>query len=127
MLLVAKKGREEEVFKVFRKWGLDAVEVGRVISSSHMRVLEHGQVVADIPNTALTDDAPVYRRPLERWEPPVAREMPEHVKLGTRSNFTDDLKQLLASENICSKRWISSTIPWFRPTRLRALALATAA
>jgi phosphoribosylformylglycinamidine synthase len=32
--------------------------------------------------------------------------MPEHVKLGTRSNFTDDLKQLLASENICSKRWI---------------------
>jgi phosphoribosylformylglycinamidine synthase II len=106
MLLVAKKGREEEVFKVFRKWGLDAVEVGRVISSSHMRVLEHGQVVADIPNTALTDDAPVYRRPLERWEPPVAREMPEHVKLGTRSNFTDDLKQLLASENICSKRWI---------------------
>src|SRR6478752_7573801 len=106
MLLVAQKGREEEVYKVFRKWGLDAVEVGRVISSSHMRVLEHGQVVADIPNTALTDDAPVYRRPLERWEPPVAREMPEHVKLGTRSNFTDDLKQLLASENICSKRWI---------------------
>src|ERR687888_819021 len=70
MLLVAAKGREEEVFKVFRKWGLDAVEVGRVISKPHMRVLEHGEVVADIPNTALTDDAPVYRRPLERWEPP---------------------------------------------------------
>jgi phosphoribosylformylglycinamidine synthase subunit PurL len=106
MLLVAQKGREEEVFKVFRKWGLDAVEVGRVINQPHMRVLEHGQVVADIPNTALTDDAPVYRRPLQRWEPPVAREMPKHVKLGTRSNFSDDLKQLLASENICSKRWI---------------------
>ena len=106
MLLVAQKGREEEVFKVFRKWGLDAVEVGRVISSPHMRVLEHGQVVADIPNTALTDDAPVYRRPLERWEPPVGREMPEHVRFGTRSDFTEDLKQLLASENICSKRWI---------------------
>ncbi len=69
MLLVAQKGREEEVYKVFRKWGLDAVEVGRVISESRMRVLEHGEVVADIPNTALTDDAPVYRRPLERWEP----------------------------------------------------------
>ena len=106
MLLVAQKGREQEVYRVFRKWGLDAVEVGRVINESRMRVLEHGQVVADIPNTALTDDAPVYRRPLERWEPPVAREMPEHVKLGTCDDLTNDLKRLLASPNICSKRWI---------------------
>ncbi|HEY8669405.1 MAG TPA: phosphoribosylformylglycinamidine synthase subunit PurL, partial [Terriglobales bacterium] len=116
MLLVAQKGREEEVYRVFRKWGLDAVEVGRVISESRMRVLEHGEVVADIPNTALTDDAPIYHRPLERWEPPVAREMPEHIKLGgrflgehslgERSDLTGDLKRLLVSANICSKRWI---------------------
>jgi phosphoribosylformylglycinamidine synthase II len=106
MLLVAQKGREEEVYKVFRKWGLDAVEVGKVISDPRMRVLEHGQVVADIPNTALTDDAPVYKRPMQRWEPPVPREMPEHVKVGQRVDFTGDLKQLLASENVCSKRWI---------------------
>ena len=81
MLLVAQKGREQEVFRVFEKWGLDAVEVGRVTSDGKMRVLQHGEVVADIPNEALTDDAPVYKRPLERWEPPVPREMPEHVKL----------------------------------------------
>ncbi len=71
MLLVAQKGREEEVFRVFEKWGLDAVEVGRVTNDGKMRVLEHGEVVAEIPNEALTDDAPVYKRPLERWEPPV--------------------------------------------------------
>jgi len=106
MLLVAQKGREEEVYRVFQKWGLDAVEVGRVIPEPHMRVLENGQVVADIPNTALTDDAPVYRRPLERWEPPVAREMPESVKLGGHADLTGDLRGLLASENISSKRWI---------------------
>jgi len=106
MLLVAQKGREEEVYKVFRKWGLDAVEVGKVISESRMRVLEHGQVVADIPNTALTDDAPVYKRPLQRWEPPVSRDKPENVQLGQLNDFTGDLKQLLASQNICSKRWV---------------------
>src|SRR5215467_11039276 len=106
MLLVAEKGREEEVYRVFHKWGLDAVEVGRVIGEPHLRVLEHGQVVADIPNTALTDDAPVYKRPLERWEPPVAREMPETVKLGDQADLTGDLKRMLASENISSKRWI---------------------
>ncbi|MGB9233808.1 MAG: phosphoribosylformylglycinamidine synthase subunit PurL [Terriglobales bacterium] len=106
MLLVAQKGREEEVFRVFEKWGLDAVEVGRVTSDAKMRVLQHGQVVAEIPNAALTDDAPVYKRPLARWEPPVEREMPEHIRLGERGDFTGRLKQLLSSPNICSKRWV---------------------
>src|SRR5437764_9414421 len=39
MLLVAQKGREEEVYRVFRKWGLDAVEVGKVIGENTLRVL----------------------------------------------------------------------------------------
>jgi phosphoribosylformylglycinamidine (FGAM) synthase-like enzyme len=144
MLLVAQKGREDEVFRVFEKWGLDAVEVGRVTTDNKLRVLEHGEVVAEIPNQALTDDAPVYQRPLARWEPPVPREMPEGVQLSSRSepqglkpessaaangaaeaaphpkasphakaspvtksaNFSEDLKQLLASPNICGKRWV---------------------
>ena len=88
MLLVAEKGREQEVFRVFEKWGLDAVEVGRVTSDGKMRVLQHGEVVAEIPNEALTDDAPVYKRPLERWEPPVPREMPEHIKLAETCDLT---------------------------------------
>ena len=106
MLLVAEKGREDEVFRVFQKWGLDAVTIGRVIDQPTMRVLEHGKVVAEIPNAALTDDAPLYHRPLERWEPPVPREVPENVELGEKTEFTDDLKRLLASPNICSKRWV---------------------
>ena len=106
MLLVAEKGREEEVFNVFKKWGLDAVTIGRVIGQPMMRVLEHGKVVAEIPNAALTDDAPLYRRPLERWEPPVSRDVPKDVALGQKTEFTDELKRLLASSNICSKRWV---------------------
>jgi phosphoribosylformylglycinamidine synthase len=106
MLLVAEKGREEEVYRVFRKWGLDAVEIGKVIGENTMRVLEHGKVVAEIPNEALTDDAPIYNRPMQRWEPPVPREMPEHIRLNQSRDFTRDLKQLLASSNICGKRWV---------------------
>jgi len=106
MLLVAEKGREDEVFRIFRKWGLDAVTVGRVINQPAMRVLQHGSVVAEIPNRALTDDAPLYHRPMERWEPPVSREVPADVKLGEKTDFTSELKQLLASPNICSKRWV---------------------
>ncbi|HXZ39810.1 MAG TPA: phosphoribosylformylglycinamidine synthase subunit PurL [Terriglobales bacterium] len=106
MLLVAQKGREQEVFHIFEKWGLDAAEIGHVTNDGKMRVLEHGQVVSEIPNEALTDDAPVYRRPMQRWEPSVPREMPEAVKLGQKADLTDDLKQLLASPNICGKRWV---------------------
>jgi phosphoribosylformylglycinamidine synthase II len=106
MLLVAQKGREDEVLRVFQKWGLDAVEVGRVTNDAKMRVLEHGKIVAEIPNAALTDDAPVYKRPLARWEPPVDREKPEHIRLSDNLDFTAELKRLLATPNICSKRWV---------------------
>src|SRR6202050_684761 len=100
MLLVAQKGREEEVYRVFEKWGLDAVEVGKVTTDNKLRVLHHGEVVAEIPNPALTDEAPLYKRPMARWEPPVAREMPESVQLGETRDLTADLKQMLASSNI---------------------------
>jgi phosphoribosylformylglycinamidine synthase II len=114
MLLVAQKGREQEVFRVFEKWGLDAVEVGRVITGNKLRVLEHGQVVAEIPNPALTDEAPLYKRPLARWEPPVPREKPDNIPTLTAKDavgmghpdLTLALKRLLASPNICSKRWV---------------------
>jgi phosphoribosylformylglycinamidine synthase len=106
MLLVAEKGREDEVFRIFGKWGLDAVTVGRVTADGKMRVLQHGNVVAEIPNAALTDDAPLYRRPMERWEPPVEHEMPPSIRLGDTSDLTANLKRLLASPNICSTRWV---------------------
>jgi phosphoribosylformylglycinamidine synthase subunit PurL len=106
MLLVAQKGRERDVFRVFEKWGLDAIEVGRVTSDNQLRVLQHGAIVAEIPNPALTDEAPLYRRPLTRWEPPISREKPESVRLGVSGDFTEYLKRLLAAPNICSKRWV---------------------
>ncbi|HEY7405903.1 MAG TPA: phosphoribosylformylglycinamidine synthase subunit PurL [Candidatus Angelobacter sp.] len=106
MLLVAESGREQEVLNVFDKWGLDAVIVGRVTRGSRLRVLEHGKLVADIPNDALTDDAPLYHRPMEPWSAPVSRTKPEGVKLSASADLTVNLKKLLAAPNICSKRWI---------------------
>ncbi|HKD78672.1 MAG TPA: phosphoribosylformylglycinamidine synthase subunit PurL [Candidatus Angelobacter sp.] len=106
MLLVAESGREQEVLNVFEKWGLDAVIVGRVTSGSRLRVLEHGKLVADIPNDALTDDAPLYNRPMEPWSAPVSRTKPASIQWNASMDFTENLKHLLAAANICSKRWI---------------------
>src|SRR6185437_8503613 len=108
MLLVADKGREDEVVRVFSKWGLDAVTVGHVIVEPRLRILHHGNLVADIPNESLTDDAPRYHRPIGVWKAPVPNEpTPEILRqLNERRDFSGDLKRLLGSANICSKRWV---------------------
>jgi phosphoribosylformylglycinamidine synthase len=104
MLLVADKGREEEVFAVFRKWGLDAVTIGEVTGDGKLRVKNHGMVVAEIPNRELADEAPLYDRPHDT-EP--YRDAPmEAPELPRSRDLNDDLRTLLASGDLCSKRWI---------------------
>jgi phosphoribosylformylglycinamidine synthase len=108
MLLVAEKGREDEVLQVFAKWGLDAVICGTVKGEPRLRIRHHGELVADIPNQSLTDDAPLYHRPVGTWKAPVPLDPPEEVlaKLNAQRDYTADLKKLLASSNVCSKRWV---------------------
>ncbi|MGB8260066.1 MAG: phosphoribosylformylglycinamidine synthase subunit PurL [Terracidiphilus sp.] len=108
MLLVAEKGREDEVLRVFSKWGLDAVIVGTVRPEPRLRIRHHGELVADIPNASLTDDAPLYHRPVGVWNSPVPAEPSEAIlaELSRDRDFTADLKKLLSSANVCSKRWV---------------------
>jgi phosphoribosylformylglycinamidine (FGAM) synthase-like enzyme len=108
MLLVADKPRAQEVLDVFAKWGLDASIVGTVTEKPNMVITQHGELVADIPNKALTDDAPLYHRPVGVWKAPVPLDPPSHVleELKKPRDYTADLKKLLASANICDKRWV---------------------
>ena len=108
MLLVAEKSRAEEVLQVFAKWGLDAVIVGSVMDEPRLRILHRGVLVADIPNTSLTDDAPCYHRPVGTWKAPVPAAPPAEIlrQMQSSRNAEADLKTLLASSNLCSKRWV---------------------
>src|SRR5262249_142366 len=65
MLIVAEKGGEGEVADIFRKWDLDAVVIGEVRDDGRMRVRHEGEIVCDVPVKALTDEAPVYERPIK--------------------------------------------------------------
>src|SRR5262249_50315894 len=104
MLLVAEKGRENEVFAVFRKWGLDAVTIGSVTGDGKLRVKNRDVVVAEIPNRELADEAPVYDRP-HGVAPfrPAPMEAPPWKGEG---NPQSDLFALLHSGDLSSKRWI---------------------
>jgi len=108
MLLVAEKGRESEVLRVFAKWGLDAVIVGTVRPEPRLRIRHHGELVADIPNESLTDDAPLYHRPVGTWKAPAPLDPPEEAlaELAKDRDYAADLKKLLASANVASKRWV---------------------
>ena len=106
MLLVVKRGREAEVERIFEKWDLHAVKIGEVTTDDRLRVKDHGTVVADIPNRALTDEAPVYRRPMR--EPAYIREAQQLslASLGQPAASGEVFRRLLASPNIASKRWV---------------------
>jgi phosphoribosylformylglycinamidine synthase len=105
MLLVVQKGREAEVERVFEKWDLHAVEVGTVTSTGRLRVFERGELVADVPARALTDEAPVYERPTKEpeWQRRVQRL--DFDALGAPADPQLAFERLIASPAIASKRW----------------------
>jgi phosphoribosylformylglycinamidine synthase len=104
MLLVAKKGREEEIVRIFEKWDLHAVPIGGVIAQRRLRVWNGERLEADVPNEALTDDAPVYDRPWTEPRNPAAAE--DVLRLDPPSDLEEAWLRLLASPTIASKRWV---------------------
>jgi phosphoribosylformylglycinamidine synthase II len=105
MLLVVKKGREAEVERIFEKWDLHAAHIGEVTADGLMRVKDHGKVVAEIPNSALVDSAPVYNRPTAR---PAYLDQVAQLEIASVPVIPADeaLRALLGSPTIASKRWV---------------------
>ncbi len=108
MVVCMERGREEEAFRIFRKWGLEAAVIGTVTEDGILRIREGSQVVAEVPVQSLADGAPEYT--------PSAR-APEYLQALWNFDFTtlpepDDygevLKKLIGSPNIASRRWVYS-------------------
>ena len=119
MLFVAHKGREQELIDIFERWGLHAVVAGTVIAEPIVRILFKGEVAAEVPATALSDNTPIYHHELLAEPPEYAREAwawtPDRLPpctskgieiQGTHHTWNDVLLQLLASPTIASKRWV---------------------
>ena len=109
MLIVARKGHEKEVVEIFNKWDLDAVVIGKVVEGDRLKISHNGVVEADLPVLALTDEAPKYDRPMSP-KPQVSSPKSVDATFADLGHGTLDLGHvlttLLASPNICSKRWV---------------------
>jgi phosphoribosylformylglycinamidine synthase len=117
MLIVAERGRDRQVLEIFQRWDLDAVIIGRVTDDRKLRVIHKGEVVAEIPNAALTDEAPRYNRPQQSFEI-AAEDVAPKIEAGLKKIaaeigsdditdlMTEVLRRLIASPNLASKEWV---------------------
>jgi len=105
MLIVVKKGREQEIVDLFEKYGLEAVGIGTVTSDKQLRLIHKGEIVADVPADALAEDAPVYHKP--STEPSY---FAEFQAMDNEIPEIDDVKEtlvnLLSQPTVGSKEWV---------------------
>ena len=101
MLAVLKPGREAQAEAIFKKWELDFAVIGITTDTKRLIVKHKGEIVADMPVTALSDEAPKYQRPFARREP--ARGTPSY---DPARPVLASLKTILGSPDMCSRRWV---------------------
>ncbi|PWW17291.1 phosphoribosylformylglycinamidine synthase subunit II [Cytobacillus oceanisediminis] len=105
MLIVVKKGREQEIVDLFSKYGLEAVSVGKVTDDKMLRLTHQGEVVAELPVDALAEDAPVYHKPSS--EPEYYREFQAmENEIPAVEDYKETLVKLLQQPTIASKEWV---------------------
>ena len=109
MLVVVKKGREEEVNAIFEKWDLNCVEIGVVTEGNQLRYFMDGDLVAEVPADTLVlgGGAPVYER--EFKEPAYFAEAKKFSidQIEEPTDLRAVAESLMQNPNIASKRWVT--------------------
>jgi len=107
MLMVAKKGREDEVREIFDKWDLDASVIGEVTGDGVARIRWRGKTVAEIPVAPVTDRAPLYDRPAARpeWQDAL-QENPDLASLPVPADLPGTWVRLMSCPEMADKKWV---------------------
>jgi len=108
MLIVAHKGREQEILDVFKKWDVSAEIIGEVIDTGEVEYWMHGELKAKIPADSLVlgGGAPVYERETKEPAYIAKKHAFDMAKVPEETNFETALIKLMQAPNVASKRWI---------------------
>ncbi len=108
MLIVAKKGEEAPLLKVFEKWDLQCEQIGTVTDEPLLKYYMHGELVAEVPAESLVlgGGAPIYQR--ETKEPAYLEQIrnfnPASIQVPT--DLKPVMEHLISHPNLCSKKWV---------------------
>ena len=102
MLICAKKGYEDKIIEIFKKWDLDAEVIGEVTKTGKVELFWYGEKVADIPVGPITDEAPELCRPVKEPEYLSKIKDVEIPKVNPQEAF----EKLMAESEIVDKAWI---------------------
>jgi phosphoribosylformylglycinamidine synthase subunit PurL len=103
MLVVLERGKEQTAFDIFKKWGLEIAQIGKVTDDGMLRLYFHNELVGDMPVSALVDEAPLYDRPVKAPESTKNESVTFDV---LPMSHEDALKKLLAHPSIADKRFV---------------------
>ncbi|MEO8044557.1 MAG: phosphoribosylformylglycinamidine synthase subunit PurL [Spartobacteria bacterium] len=107
MLIIAHKGKEDVVRRIFEKWDVPCAEIGRVTDDGMMRVLDDGATAAEIPAKPLADEAPLYSREAEKPTADFAdAELLQKISAPSVESAVESLRRLLRDPSIASKNWV---------------------
>ena len=106
MLLVAKAGREEEVFEICRKWEVPACTIGRVIPETVLRLKHRGALAAELPLDRLLGSCPLYQRDAVPSEKQLSRQKKNAVNWDVPDDIGALFKEMIVQPELASKRWV---------------------
>jgi len=107
MLIIARRGKEEVVRRIFEKWDVPCAEIGRVTDDGMMRVLNNGSTAAEIPAKPLADEAPLYSREARKATADyVDEDLLRETSAPTAESAVESLRLLLRDPSIASKNWV---------------------
>ena len=106
MLLVLRERSEKKINKIFSKWGLDSKKIGSVINEKKFIIKYKKEIVVDLPVSILTDDCPIYKRPVKNPKSKKSKNIIFKKNELSQNDLKIILKKIISDPNICSRKWV---------------------
>ena len=104
MLIILEDNKEKNAKKIFEKWDLDFVVIGKTTDTNNLTLKFNNEIVGEIPIDALASKAPLYDR---KWTKVKLPEKKINTKDLKKIRLEDALVKILSSPNQSNKNWIT--------------------
>lgn len=106
MLFVVEPKDEAQAMEIFERWGVICAKVGKVTDDGRLKLFHHGEVVGDMPVTALVDECPIYDKPSAVPTYYVENASVDTLRYAEVADLGSALEKVLASPSVASKAWV---------------------